>query len=95
MVEADIHHKLLPTSILDIYSILEYIHAVHRHRVAALHSYTHTSWPGIWPSGSVVESKTCHYIMEVAESQLKLLSTSILDMCRVFEHIYMLSIGTE
>jgi hypothetical protein len=80
MVEADIHHKLLPTSILDIYHVSKHIHAVHRHRVVALHSYTHPSWPRIWPSGSLVESKICHYIMEVADSHLKLLPTSLLDI---------------
>jgi hypothetical protein len=42
-----------------------------------------------------MESKSCHYIMVVADSHLKLLPTSILNIYRVFEHIYMLSIGIE
>ena len=33
--------------------------------------------------------------MVEADSQLKLLTTSILDICKVFEHIDMLSIGTQ
>ncbi len=41
----------------------------------------------------VVESKGCHYIMFEADSDLKLLPTSILDIYKVFEHIDMLSIG--
>jgi len=42
-----------------------------------------------------VESKWCHFIMVEADSHLKLLSTSILDICKVFEHIDMLSIGIQ
>ncbi len=49
-------------------------------------------FPQICGSGSHVESKWCHYIMVEADSHLKLLPTSILDIFRVFEHIDMLSI---
>ncbi len=92
MVVADSHLKLFPTTILNIYRMFEHIHiyAVHRHTVAALHSYG----PGFGPSVSCVESKLWHYIMVKADSHLKLLPTSILGMYKVFEHIYMLSIGT-
>ena len=61
--------------------------------VAALHSYTHTTRLYFWISGSHVESKYCHYVMVEADSHLKLLSASILDIYKVFEHIDMLSIG--
>jgi hypothetical protein len=61
------------------------------HRIAALHSYG----PGFGPSGSRVESKSFHYIVVEADSHLKLLPTSILDIYKAFEHIDMLSIGTQ
>ena len=41
--------------------------------------------------GSLGESKICHYIMVEADSHLKLLSASILDIYKEFEHIDMLS----
>jgi hypothetical protein len=61
--------------------------------VAALHSYTHPTWLRFWGSGSLVESKRCHYFMAEADSHLKLLPESIIDIYKVFEHIDMLSIG--
>jgi hypothetical protein len=42
---------------------------------------------------SLVESKWCDYVE--ADSHLKLLPTSILDIYKVVEHIDMLSIGTQ
>ncbi len=44
-------------------------------------------------SGSLVESKWCHYIMVNVHSILKLLPASILDICKVFEHIDILFWG--
>jgi hypothetical protein len=58
-------------------------------------SYTHPIWLRLWGSGSLVESKCCHYVMVEAGSHLKLLPTSILDLYKVFEHIDMLSIGIQ
>jgi hypothetical protein len=92
MVEADSHLKLLPTFILDIQSVWAHWYAVHRHMVAALHSYTHPTCLRFWGSGSLVESKWCHYVMFETDSHLKLLPTSILDIYKVFGHIDMLSI---
>ncbi len=37
----------------------------------------------------------CHYVMVEADSHLKLLPTSILDMYKAFEHIDMLSMGIQ
>ncbi len=69
-------------------------YAIHWHTVSALHSHNHpTTWLRFWGSGSLVESKWCDYVMVEADSHLKLLSTSILDIYKVFEHIDMLSIG--
>ncbi len=68
-------------------------YAVHRHMVAALHSYTHPTWLRFRGSVSLVESKWCDYVMVQANSLLKLLPISILDIYKVFEHIDMLSIG--
>ncbi len=66
-------------------------HAVHRHMVVALHSYTHpTSWLIFWGSGSLVESKWCHYVMVEADSHLKLFPSSIIDIYKVFGHVDML-----
>jgi hypothetical protein len=57
------------------------------HTVAALHSYTHPSWLRFLGSESLMESKCCHYVMVEANSHLKLLPISILDIYKVFEHI--------
>ncbi len=83
---------LLPPSILDIFKVFENIDVlIFGHTAAALTSHTHTSWVGFWGSGSLVESKWCHYIMVEADSQLKLLPVSTLYMYKVFENIDMLS----
>ncbi len=75
-----------------IQSVWAHWYAVHYHRVAALHSYTHSNWIRFWGSGSLVEPNWCHYDMVEADSHLKLLPTYILDMYKVFEHTDMLSI---
>jgi hypothetical protein len=62
------------------------------HMVAALHSYTYPTWLRFRGSESLVESKQCHYVMVEADSHLKLLPTSILDIYKVLELIDMLSI---
>ncbi len=59
--------------------------------VAALHSYTHPTWLIFWGSGSLVESKQCDYVMVEAASHQKLVSTSILDIYKVFDQFNMLS----
>jgi hypothetical protein len=76
-----------------VQSIWAYWYAVHWHKVSALHSYTHQTWLRFGGSGSRVESKWCDYDMVEADSHLKLLPTSILDIYKVFEHINMLFIG--
>ncbi len=133
VVEADGHLELLPTSILDIYTMFEHIdmlyigiiptligsysgvlghlwsqmmwlchgwgwqppqiashihirhiqrvwahwYAIHRHMVAALHSYTHPIWLIFGGSGSLVESN------DVIMSWLRLIATS-----NCFQHPY-------
>ncbi len=54
---------------------------------------THPTWLRFWGSGSLVESKWCHYVMVEADSHLKLLPATILDIYKVFGHFDMLSIG--
>ncbi len=76
-----------------IQSVWAHWYAVHRHMIVALHSYTYPTWLRFWGSGSLVESKWCDYVMVEADSHLKLLPTSMLDIYKVFEHIDMLSIG--
>ena len=51
------------------------------------------TWLRFWGSGSHVESKRCRYAMFEADNHLKLLSASILDMYKLFEHIVLPSIG--
>ncbi len=76
-------------------SVWAHWHAVHCHRVAALHSYTHCNWIRFWGSGSLVESKWCHYDMVEADCNLKLLPTSKLNIYTMIEHIDMLSMGIQ
>ncbi len=76
-----------------IQSVWAHWDAVHRHTVSALHSYTHPTLLRFRGSGSLVESKWCDYVFFEADSHLKLLPTSILDIYKMFEHIEMLSIG--
>ncbi len=70
-----------------IQSVWECWYAVHGHEVAALRSYTHTTWLIFWGSVSLVESKWCHYGMVEADSHLRLLPASMLVIYQVFEHI--------
>ncbi len=66
-------------------------YAVHGRKITAIHSYTHTTLLIFWGSGSLVESKWCHYVMFEADSHLNLIPTSILELYKVFENIDMLS----
>ncbi len=93
MVQAAILFKLPPASILDIYKVFEHIDTVHRHMVAALLSYTRPTWIRFWWSGSLVESKWCHYIMVQTVILFQLVPISILAIYKVFKHIDMLFIG--
>ena len=61
----------------------------------SLTRYTHTTLLRFWGSGSLVESKWCHYVLVEADSDFKLLPTSILDKCKVFEHSDMLFIDIQ
>jgi hypothetical protein len=79
MVEADSPLKLLPPSTLDIYKVAHW-YVVHGRKVAAFISYTHTTWIRFWGPRSLVESKWCHYVMVEADSTLKLLPASTLDI---------------
>jgi hypothetical protein len=76
-----------------IQTVWAHWYAVHRHTVAAWHSYPPylaQIW-GLWFTYG--ESKWCHYVMVEADSHLKLLSASMLTIYKLFEHIDMLSIG--
>jgi hypothetical protein len=68
-------------------------YAVHRHMVGALNCYPPYTWLIYWGSGSLVESKWCHYVIVDADSHLKLIPASILDIYKVFEYIDMLSMA--
>ena len=93
-------HSYTHTTWLRFWGSLQHVwacwYAVHWHTAAAFHSYTHTTWNRFWGSGSLVEeAKWCDYVMVEADSPFKLLPSSILDIYKVFEHIDMLSIGTQ
>jgi hypothetical protein len=81
------HQTASHIHIRHLQSVWAHWYADHRHIVAALHSYTHPTWLRCWGSGSLVESKWCDYVMVEADSHIKLLHTSILDIYKVFEHI--------
>ncbi len=84
-----------PIHIRHIQSVWAHWYAVQRHTVAAVYSYTHPTWLRFWDLGSHVKPKWCHYIMVEADSHLKPLPPSILDIYKVFEHIDMLSKGIQ
>jgi hypothetical protein len=65
-----------PIHIRYIQSVWEHWYAVHGQPAVASNSYIHTTWLIFWCSGSLDESKLCHYIMVEADSHLKLLPTS-------------------
>jgi hypothetical protein len=54
-----------------------------------------TQVSGVMDSLSLVESKLCDYVKVEADSHLKLLPTSILDINKVIEHTDMLSMGIK
>ncbi len=72
MIETGRHLKLLPASMLDIYKVIGHIYMLAQ-------SYP-PYWLGFLGSGSLVKSKRCHYIMVEADSHLKLLPSSVLDI---------------
>ena len=79
-----------------IQSVWAHWYAVQRHIVAALYTvYTHPTWLRFWGSGSHVEPKWCHHVMAEADSHLKPLPPSILNIYKVFERIDMLSKGIQ
>ncbi len=62
--------------IIHIQSVWAYQYAVHGHMVVASNNYTHPTWLILCGSGSLVESKWCHYVMVEADNQLELLPIS-------------------
>ena len=76
-----------------IQSVWAHWYAVHGHTTLASNSYTQLTWLIIWGSGSLVESKWWHNVIVEADSLLKLLPASTLEIYKVFEHIHMLSMG--
>ncbi len=75
--------------------IWAYWYAVHWHTVAALHSPTHPTWLRFWGTWTFVELKWCICVMVDADSHLKLLPTSILDIYNVIEHIDIISMTIQ
>ncbi len=74
-------------SLRHMQSVWAHWYTVHWHMAVASNSHTNSTWIIFGGSGSLVESKWCHYVMVKAHSHLKLLPASILDICKVFEHI--------
>jgi hypothetical protein len=65
---------------------------IHRHTDSALQSYQPNLAQNLGFLVAYVESKLCLYFMVEADSQLRLLPASILDIHKMFEHIDTLSI---
>ena len=84
-----------PIHIRHIQSVWVHWYDVKRHTVAALCSSTHPTWRRFWGSGSHVEPKWCHYVTVEADSHLKQLLPSTLDIYKVFEHIDVLFKGIQ
>ena len=102
MVDADSHLKLLLMSILEIYAVFEHIDMMFMieafiSRLAQVnpHYSLLCSDFGVlghmWSQNDVITS----YIIVDVNSHRKLLSISIIDIFKVFEHIDMLSIGKQ
>ncbi len=68
-------------------------YAVHGYMVVASNTYIHLTWLIFCGSGSLVESKWCHYVIVEADSHVKMLPASTSYIYKVFEHIDMLSMG--
>jgi hypothetical protein len=69
-----------------------------RHMVAALYIYTHPTWLRFWGTWVTCEVKInviMSWLWLTAISSLKLLSTSLLDIYKRFEHIDMISMGIQ
>ena len=60
--------------------------------VTSLHSYYHTTWLKRWGTGSLAESKWCHYVMVEADIHPKLFVASIWNIYKVFQQFLMLAI---
>ena len=76
-----------------IQSVWAHWYAVHWHMVKALHSaYNTTTWLKCWGTGSLVESKRCHYVMVEADGHPKLFIASIWNIYKVFQQFLMLAI---
>ncbi len=86
MFEADIYHRPLHASIVDIYkSVLVIFMLSQGHVSAPLYHYTGQVGPRFWDSDSLVEWKWCPYVMVEANIPLRPLHTSIFGKCKMFE----------
>ena len=94
-VEADVHLRPLHTSILDkLKMVWAIIMLSQGHIGASLYLYTRQVGPSIGNSGLVVEWKRCHNVIFEAYIHLRLLHTSTLDICTVFEPLVCCLNGT-
>jgi hypothetical protein len=96
MVEADSQLKLLPTSILDIYKMIEHIDML----ALGIQYQPYTVIPTLLGSDfwALCHLRSQHDVIMSwlkSDSHLKLLPTSILDIYKVFEHIAILSTVIE
>ncbi len=88
MVEAYSHLKLLLASILNMYKVFEHIDMLSIGVGQQPCTVIHPTWLRFGGFGSLMELKWCHYVMVEADSYLKLLPACILDIYKVFEHIW-------
>ncbi len=93
MVEAVNHHWLHPTSILDVYKVIEHLHVLWIGMDAPLYCYSCAGGGQILENWGKVKSKWRCDVMVEAVNNYWLHSTSILDVYTVFEHLHMLWMG--
>ncbi len=77
-----------PPSILDINKAFEHIDMLFIGIRLQPYTVIHPTWLRFWHSRSLRELKWCHYFMVEADSHLKLLPASILDIYKVFKQIW-------
>ncbi len=93
MVEAVNHHWLHPTSILDVYEVIEHLHMLWIGMDAPVHYYSCAGGGQILENWGKVKPKWRCCVMVEAVNDCPLHPTSILDVSKVFEHLHMLWMG--
>ncbi len=92
-VEAVNHHWLHPTSILDVFKMIEHLHMLWIGMDEPLHCYSCAGGGQILENWDKVKPKWWRGVMVEAVNHHWLHPTSILDVYKVIEHLHMLWMG--